>query len=206
MKTALLLVDIQNDFCPGGALAVPEGDSIIPLLNRLIPRFQHVIASQDWHPVGHASFASSHPDKKPGDFIDLEGKPQILWPDHCIQESPGAEFHPDINIDGRVKIIRKGESSEVDSYSAFFDNHRLRQTELDTYLKGLGISRLYIGGLATDYCVQFTALDALDLGYETYILGDACRGVNIQPGDTDKALKRIESAGGKIITTEEAGE
>ncbi|KAK3606771.1 hypothetical protein CHS0354_018365 [Potamilus streckersoni] len=194
----LILIDIQNDFCPGGALAVPEGDAVVPAANRLMPVYSHVIATQDWHPAGHHSFASGH-GKKPGDIVMLGNIRQILWPDHCVQGTHGAEFHPALHRQYFTHIVQKGINPEVDSYSAFFDNARLKSTGLADYLHRKGITHLDIMGLATDYCVKYSALDALDLGFQVRILLNGCRGINLQPGDTDRALSEITSAGGLIV-------
>ena len=166
MKTALLLVDIQNDFMPGGALAVADGDAIIAPVNALMDDYPLIVATQDWHPAGHESFASAHPGKQPFDNITLHGLAQTLWPEHCIAGSDGAALHPALDTRRIAAIFRKGIHPDIDSYSAFFDNLRRRQTGLDGYLRGLGIGRLTIAGLAADYCVYYTIKDALSLGYE----------------------------------------
>ncbi len=201
MKT-LLLVDIQNDFTPGGALAVNEGDKIIPLVNELQKHFDLVVATKDWHPAGHGSFASSHPGRQPGDIIDLNGLPQILWPDHCIQNSPGAAFHPQLDTARIDKIILKGTDPGIDSYSGFYDNGHRQDTGLKDYLRGQGVRELYVCGLATDYCVKFTVLDAISAGFETYLIRDACRGVELKSGDVARALEEMTAAGGHIVHAE----
>ncbi len=195
MKSALIFIDIQNDFLPGGALAVPEGDQIIPVVNKLLPRFDSVLATQDWHPAHHGSFASQHPGKKPGDVIDFNGVEQVLWPDHCVQNTSGAELASELNTAAIERVFRKGTDPAVDSYSAFFDNARRHATGLGDYLKKRGLSTVYLAGLATDYCVKFSALDARDLGLETWLITDACRGIDVQPGDVNRALEAMRSAG-----------
>ncbi|HBA7974882.1 TPA: bifunctional nicotinamidase/pyrazinamidase, partial [Escherichia coli] len=183
---ALLLVDLQNDFCAGGALAVPEGDSTVDVANRLIDwcqsRGEAVIASQDWHPANHGSFASQH-GVEPYTQGQLDGLPQTFWPDHCVQNSEGAQLHPLLNQKAIAAVFHKGENPLVDSYSAFFDNGRRQKTTLDDWLRDHEIDELIIMGLATDYCVKFTVLDALQLGYKVNVITDGCRGVNIQPQD-----------------------
>lgn len=200
---ALLIVDVQNDFLPGGSLPVPEGDKIIPVINALQPRFKHIIATKDWHPANHGSFASNHPGHQVGEVITLNGLEQILWPDHCVKGSPGAEFSPLLNQSLIQKVIFKGSDPAVDSYSAFFDNGRRIQTELHNYLRIKGIKRLYVTGLAADVCVYFTVKDALELGYETFLITDATKGVNLQPDDTDKAFEDMRNRGAKLIRSED---
>lgn len=200
---ALLIVDVQNDFLPGGSLPVPEGDKIIPVINALQPRFKHIIATKDWHPANHGSFASNHPGHQVGEVITLNGLEQILWPDHCVKGSPGAEFSPLLNQGLIQKVIFKGSDPAVDSYSAFFDNGRRIQTELHNYLRIKGIKRLYVTGLAADVCVYFTVKDALELGYETFLITDATKGVNLQPDDTEKAFEDMKNRGAKLIRSEE---
>jgi nicotinamidase/pyrazinamidase len=200
---ALILVDIQNDFVPGGALAVPEGDAIVPLVNRLQPCFDLVVATQDWHPANHGSFASSHPGCRPGEVIDLQGLPQILWPVHCVQGTPGADFVPGLNCERWDRVFTKGTDPAIDSYSGFFDNGRRQPTGLGDYLREKGVTDVYVVGLATDYCVKFTALDALQLGFRVYLIEDACRGVNLQPGDVDRAVAGMRGAGVAITPAAE---
>ncbi len=196
---ALILVDLQNDFCPGGALAVPEGDLVIPLANQLMDAFDLVIATQDWHPANHGSFAAMHLWRKPGQVIDLNGLPQVLWPIHCVQESFGAEFVKHLEIEKIDKIFPKGTDQGIDSYSGFFDNGHKKSTGLGDFLKEKEVTKVYILGLATDYCVKFTALDALGLGFETSLFVEACRGVNLNDGDVDKALAEMEERGVQMI-------
>ena len=198
---ALVLVDLQYDFMPGGSLAVAEGDELVPIANHLIPEFDLVVATQDWHPADHGSFAAQHPGKQPGEFIDLNGLNQILWPTHCVQGSHGAEFHRDLDDSAIDKVFRKGTDTGIDSYSGFFDNGHRKSTGLGDYLKDKGVSDVYVLGLATDYCVKFTALDAAELGFSTYLIEDACRGVNLKPGDVDKAKDAMRTAGIKIINS-----
>ena len=191
----IIVVDIQNDFLPGGALAVPEGNRIIPIVNGLMERFDLIVATQDWHPPDHGSFAANHPEKKAGERIDLHGVSQILWPVHCVQQTVGAEFPASLNTARFTRVFRKGIDANVDSYSGFFDNGRRRSTGLDQFLAERGIQEVHICGLATDYCVKFTALDAIQLGLRTNLILDACRGVNLQPGDVDAAVAEMKSAG-----------
>jgi nicotinamidase/pyrazinamidase len=203
MKRALILVDIQNDFIPGGALAVTEGDRVVPIANRVQGAFDLVVATQDWHPANHGSFASQHPGKKPGDVIDLNGIAQVLWPDHCVQGSKGAEFHPRLDTTRFAKSFQKGVDPEIDSYSGFFDNGHRRGTGLAEYLRSRNITDVYIAGLATDYCVKFTSLDARTLGLNVFVIEDGCRGVNLQPGDSATALDHMRAAGVNIVTSDD---
>ena len=184
-KTALILVDIQNDFLPGGSLAVPDGDAVIPVANALMGRFPVVVATQDWHPAGHSSFASAYPGRKPGDVIFMGGTDQALWPDHCVEGTPGAEFGPGLEVGKITEVIRKGTDPAIDSYSGFFDNGGQKATGLEDYLRGLGVEEVTIAGLATDYCVLFTALDSARLGFRTTVAVDGCRGVELKPGDVE---------------------
>lgn len=178
-NSALIVIDIQNDFCPGGALAVADGDAIIPRVNALMQEFPVVVLTQDWHPPSHSSFASNHAGKAPFDSITLPYGPQTLWPDHCIWGSTGAKFHPDLHIDPADLVIRKGFRPAIDSYSAFFENDRSTRTGLDGYLKDRGVTAVTLVGLATDYCVAYSALDAAGLGYKTTVLLGACRGIDL---------------------------
>jgi nicotinamidase/pyrazinamidase len=195
---ALLLVDIQNDFLPGGALGVPDGDTIIPIVNRLQEQFDLVVATQDWHPANHGSFAANHPGKRPGDIIELNGLQQILWPVHCVENTPGAAFGPQFDTSRVARVFHKGTDPNIDSYSALFDNGHLKATGLGDYLKGQGVRDLFIAGLATDYCVKYTALDAVPLGFRTHVIEDACRGVNLKPGDVAGAIEEMKKAGVRI--------
>jgi nicotinamidase/pyrazinamidase len=201
MSKALILVDIQNDFMPGGPLAVPEGDQVVPVANRLIQSDddQVIAATQDWHPADHGSFASQHPGKNPGDVIDLHGLQQTLWPDHCIQGTPGAEFHPDLDT-GRIDhVFVKGADRDVDSYSGFFDNGKRHDTGLHDYLQRRGVNEVHIVGLATDVCVKATALHAAELGYDTIVHHAGIRAVNLQPGDGEKSIQEMRDAGVRFI-------
>lgn len=200
---ALILIDLQNDFCPGGALAVKEGDQTIPIANKLMDQFDLVIATQDWHPISHESFAANHTGKSPGAIIDLHGLSQVLWPIHCVQGSFGAEFVRELNRSGIKHVFTKGTDPNIDSYSGFFDNGHRKATGLGNFLKEKGVRSVYIMGLATDFCVKFTALDALKLGFETHLITDGCRGVNLQTGDAEKALKELEEKGAKLITSQD---
>jgi nicotinamidase/pyrazinamidase len=192
---ALLLVDIQNDFMPTGSLPVADGDAVVPVANSLMPAFSLVVATQDWHPADHGSFAVNHPGTKPGDVIDLGGVAQVLWPPHCVQNTPGAEFHRDLHVDRIRHVVRKGTDPAVDSYSGFFDNARRHATGLDAFLKDRGIDEIVVAGLATDYCVQFTCLDGASLGYAVTVVVDGCRAVDLRPGDGARAFERMGEAG-----------
>lgn len=194
MTHALLVIDMQNDFCPGGALAVPGGDEIVPGINALMQDFAHVILTQDWHPAGHSSFASSHPGKSPYDMIDMPYGPQVLWPDHCIQGRPGAAFHADLNTTRADLIIRKGMNPAIDSYSAFFENDRTTPTGLEGYLRTRGITELTLVGLATDFCVNYSALDAARLGFRTTLRPDLCRAIDLN-GSLAAAMDAMQEAG-----------
>lgn len=191
----LLVVDVQNDFLPGGALAVKEGDKVVPIINRLQKSFDHVIATQDWHPAGHRSFASQYPGKQVGDIIELNGLAQILWPDHCVQRTPGSDFAATLDRSRFETVIVKGTDPQIDSYSAFFDNARRKETGLQKYLRENNLTDVFVAGLATDYCVKFTALDARQLGFSTTVILDACRGVNLKPTDVDESIKEMRDAG-----------
>ncbi len=193
--SALILIDIQNDFCKNGSLAVNDGDAVVAVANKIQGDFSTIIATQDWHPANHESFASNHQNTSVGDFIQLNGVQQILWPVHCVQNTTGAELHPELNVKQIDKIIFKGTDKKVDSYSAFFDNARLHATELAAYLHERKITDLYFMGLATDYCVKFSCLDAIDLGFKVHLIADGCRGVNLQPQDVDKAIQEMRDAG-----------
>ena len=200
-KAALIIVDIQNDFLPGGTLAVDGGDEIIPTINSLQKYFSLVVATQDWHPENHKSFASNHPDQKEYDVIDLNGHDQVLWPDHCIQATRGAAFSDQLNDQKIEAIFRKGMDWEIDSYSGFYDNGRKKNTGMAGYLKDRGISKLYICGLAADFCVYYTAIDGIDLGFEVFILEDVVRAIN--PDRYKTAMDDFSKKGGKIIHSKE---
>ncbi|GAA0591839.1 bifunctional nicotinamidase/pyrazinamidase [Caenispirillum bisanense] len=190
---ALLVIDVQVDFCPGGALAVPEGDRVVPLCNRLMAQFSTVVLTQDWHPAGHASFASVH-GRQPFEMIELDYGPQVLWPDHCVQATAGAAFHPALDTAPAQLIVRKGMRRQVDSYSAFFENDRRTPTGLAGWLRDKGIRRVFLCGLATDYCVNYSGQDARALGFEAVLVEDACRAVDLGGSLTD-ALATLQAAG-----------
>jgi nicotinamidase/pyrazinamidase len=198
-KSALIIVDVQNDFIPGGALAVPEGDKVVPIINRLQPNFDLVVATQDFHPSGHGSFASSHAGKKVGDITRLAGLPQILWPDHCVQGTPGVEFVNELETARFARIFQKGTDPGIDSYSGMYDNGHQKSTGLSEYLKEQGVTDLYLVGLATDYCVKFTALDAVKEGFKVHVIREACRGVNLLPRDVDRSIDQMRKAGVEIV-------
>lgn len=201
MTKALLLIDIQNGFCPGGNLPVAEGDAVVPIANRLMRdgSYDLIVASQDWHPANHGSFASQHPGKKPFDMGELSGQPQVMWPDHCVQGTPDAEFHPGLDMSRVDHIQRKGENPTVDSYSAFRDNDREALTGLADYLKSRHVTELDVMGLATDYCVRFSALDAVDMlpGVKVRLIADGCRGID--PKGVEEAITAMADAGVEII-------
>lgn len=202
-KSALIVVDIQNDFLTGGALAVKDGDQVIPIINQLLHGgFEVKVATKDWHPKDHGSFAITH-GKQPGEIIQLEGIPQILWPTHCVQESYGAEFSPKLDVEQIESVFYKGTEKNIDSYSTFFDTELKKSTGLTDYLKDKNIKNVYIVGLATDYCVKYSVLDACQLGFNTYVIADACRGVNLQHGDANQALKEMAKAGAHIVYSED---
>jgi nicotinamidase/pyrazinamidase len=202
---ALLVVDIQNDFLPGGALGVPDGDKVIPIINRLIECFDLILATQDWHPANHGSFAANHPNRRPGEVIDLHGLTQVLWPVHCVQGSPGADFSAQLRTERFNKVFRKGIDPEIDSYSTFFDNRRKRSTGLVEYLRDQEVSGLFICGLATDYCVKFSALDSINSGFRTSVIEDACRGVDLKPGDSAAAIAEMRKGGAAIVESGSIG-
>jgi nicotinamidase/pyrazinamidase len=191
---ALVVIDVQNDFCPGGALAVADGDAIIPLVNQRIARFEHVVLTQDWHPAGHSSFASTHPGKAPFETITMPYGAQTLWPDHCIQGSRGADFHPALEWTRAEIVIRKGFRPGIDSYSAFFENDHATPTGLAGYLRERGISKITLCGLATDFCVAFSAIDAVKSGFETDVALDACRGIDLG-GSMASMTENMRAAG-----------
>ena len=193
MAQALIVIDVQNDFCPGGALAVPGGDEIVPLVNQMADEFETVILTQDWHSGGHSSFASQHDGKAPFDMVEMDYGAQVLWPDHCVQGSVGAAFHPDLKT-GADLIIRKGFRREIDSYSAFFENDRSTPTGLEGYLRNRGIEELVMVGLATDFCVQYSAVDAARLGFGVTVRQEACRGIDLD-GSLAAALDAMRAAG-----------
>lgn len=200
---ALIVVDLQNDFMPGGALAVPRGDEVVSLANELLPLFPLVLATQDWHPPDHGSFAANHPGKRPGDRILLDGIEQILWPVHCVQNTPGAAFFPALDRSRIAQVFQKGIDPRIDSYSTFFDNARRRATGLADYLRARSVTTVYLLGLALDYCVKFSALDARQLGFSTCVIVDACRGIALQPRDVEEALEEMRRAGAVLLQSPE---
>ena len=197
---ALLVIDVQPDFMPGGALAVPDGDAVVPVINRLLERMPHAIATQDWHPPGHASFASTHTGRRPFETIELAYGAQTLWPDHCIQGSAGAALHPDLDLRRVELILRKGFRPGIDSYSAFRENDRAALTGLESYLRERGITRVFLAGLARDYCVQYTAEDALEQGFDVLILEDACRAIDAAAAALQG--QRLAERGARSIVTD----
>ncbi len=201
-----MIIDVQNDFCPGGTLTVPEGHRVVPVINRILTFFDKVVATQDWHPEGHVAFASSHTGKIPFESIDLDYGRQELWPDHCVQGSPGAGFHPDLDQKGIDLIVRKGKRPEMDSYSAFFENDRKTPTGLGYYLEGLGLEHLFLAGLATDFCVFFSCLDALKLGFRVCLIEDACRGIDTPPGGVKDRIREMTDAGAQAVMSASVGQ
>ncbi len=200
----LVIVDVQNDFCPGGALAVPDGDSVVPVINRIAPAFAQVVLTQDWHPPGHQSFASSHPGRQPFETIEAAYGPQTLWPDHCVQDTPGAAFHADLETVRAEMIIRKGYRAEIDSYSAFFENDRKTATGLRGYLRERGLGRAFLCGLAADYCVAFSAIDAAKDGFEAVVIEDACRAIDLD-GSLAAAREAMTQAGVQFVDSSALG-
>jgi nicotinamidase/pyrazinamidase len=197
-RDILIIVDVQNDFCPGGALAVPQGDEIVPAVNRLAAEFAHVVLTQDWHPRGHGSFASSHPGKQTFEPIDLSYGQQILWPDHCVQATRGAAFHPALEVPHAELVLRKGFRTAIDSYSAFFENDRRTPTGLVAYLKERRFERITLCGLATDFCVFYSAIDGRQSGFEVTVAADACRGIDMD-GSLAWAMRSMNEAGVTIL-------
>jgi nicotinamidase/pyrazinamidase len=202
LQDVLLVTDIQNDFCPGGALAVAGGDEVIPVIHAIAPRFEHIILTQDWHPAGHQSFACAHPDKHPFEQVRVSYGEQTLWPDHCVQGTPGAEFHPDLQLTRAELILRKGFRPQIDSYSAFFENDRTTTTGLNSYLRERGLKRVFLVGLAYDYCVGYSALDARRLGFPAIIIRDACRAIDLN-GSVAAIEKEFAAAGVGLIESRE---
>jgi nicotinamidase/pyrazinamidase len=200
---ALILVDIQNDFLSDGALAVTDGDQIIPIVNKLQAQFELVVMTQDFHPANHGSFVENHPGLRPYDVVQLGGLPQVLWPAHCVQGTPGSEFAMALDIRNVDRIFEKGTDPTIDSYSGFFDNGRRKATGLGDYLHEKGVTDVYVCGLATDFCVKYTALDALSLGFKTFLIEDASRGVNINEGDVKKAVAEMKAAGIAVMRSKE---
>ena len=204
--SALLLVDLQNDFVEGGALAVPDGNSVIEIANRLMSQYDLVVATQDWHPADHGSFAASHKDVEVGDVFELSGLSQVAWPVHCVQETAGADFVDLLDAEKINTVVRKGTDPTIDSYSGFFDNGRRKSTGLAELLNEKNVTRVDVMGLATDYCVKFTALDAIDAGFETRLIVDGCRGVNLKPGDVEVAIEEMQAAGATICAASQTKE
>ena len=194
----LVIIDVQNDFCPGGSLAVPEGDQVVPVINRLAGQFAHVVLTQDWHPSGHRSFASAHPGRKPFETAELAYGTQVLWPDHCVQNTPGAAFHAGLDVSRAELIVRKGFRPAIDSYSAFFENDRRTPTGLGGYLSERGFKRAFFVGLATDFCVRYSAEDAARLGFETVVVEDACRGIGAN-GSMEAALASFRQNAVRLV-------
>ena len=199
MTTCLILVDIQNDFCPGGSLAVPDGDAVVAIANRLQERYDLVVATQDWHPADHGSFAANHPGRKPFEMAELGGLQQVLWPTHCVQNTTGAAFHPQLAMTRIAKVFPKGTDRAIDSYSGFFDNGKKKATGLGDWLKSHNVTEVAVCGLATDYCVKATAIDAVGLGFRTTLHENACRGVGLGKTDITDALAAMRTAGVTII-------
>jgi nicotinamidase/pyrazinamidase len=197
----LLVVDIQNDFCPGGRLAVPRGDETVPAINRLCEKFRHVVLTQDWHPAGHLSFASSHPGREPLDVITASYGPQVLWPDHCVQETHGAEFRRDLVATRAELIVRKGFRREIDSYSAFYENDHATPTGLTGYLRERGFARVFLAGLAFDFCVRYSAEDAHRGGFATVVIEDACRGIDVN-GSVTATRRSLAAIGAEVVATD----
>ena len=198
MSQALIVIDVQNDFCPDGRLAVPDGDAVVAPINALMREFETVILTQDWHPAGHSSFATSHPNKAAFEMIEMPYGPQVLWPDHCVQGTEGAQFHPDLQLKADM-ILRKGFRPMIDSYSGFFENDQTTPTGLEGYLRNRGISDVILVGLATDFCVAYTALDAARLGFRVRVELDACRAIDLD-GSLDKAMTEMRAAGVQLMT------
>ncbi len=200
---ALILVDVQNDFCAGGALAVPDGDAVVAVANALLTRFSLVVATRDYHPPTHLSFAGNHPGKNVYEIIDLDGLPQVLWPAHCVQGTSGSEFHAALQASRITRVFPKGTDQRIDSYSGFFDNGQRKATGLGDYLHKERVRDVYVMGLATDYCVKWTALDALRLGFRVHLVEDGCRGVGLSVGDVPKAIEEMRAAGVRVMQSSE---
>ena len=201
---ALLVVDVQNDFCPEGRLAVPRGDEVVPVINRLAARFRHVVLTQDWHPPGHLSFASTHPGRKPYDTIDVSYGAQILWPDHCVQGTTGAELRKDLQIAHAELVLRKGYHRDIDSYSAFYENDRKTRTGLAGYLRERGLTRVILAGLAFDFCVRYSAEDAKREGFDVVVVEDACRGIDVD-GSMRATRAAFETIGVPCVSSDAVG-
>jgi nicotinamidase/pyrazinamidase len=203
-QDVLLVVDIQNDFCPGGRLAVPGGDEVAPLINRLATRFKHVVLTQDWHPAGHLSFASTHPGRKPYETIEVSYGPQILWPDHCVQGTPGAELSKDLQVVHAQLVLRKGYHRDIDSYSAFYENDRKTRTGLAGYLRERGFTRVFLVGLALDFCVRYSSEDARQEGFDVVVVEDACRGIDVD-GSVLATRKTFNTIGVRSVFADAVG-
>ncbi len=201
--SALIVIDVQNDFCPGGRLAIKDGDKVIPIINDISCKFHKIIATQDWHPQSHISFAKNHPGKNPNDVVEINGIKQVLWPEHCVMGTRGADFHSDLSTIKFNLILRKGTNPKIDSYSAFTENDKKTITGLEGYLRGLGISRPFFCGLATDYCVFCSAMDATRLGFESSVIIDACRGVDVPENNVKKSIDTMQENGINIIISKE---
>ncbi|HOT46057.1 MAG TPA: bifunctional nicotinamidase/pyrazinamidase [Spirochaetota bacterium] len=202
-RDILIVTDVQNDFCPGGALAVREGDLIVPVINGIMDRFHRVAATQDWHPKHHASFASNHPGKRPFEQMNLGGIDQTLWPDHCVAGTGGAGFHPGLHHDRFDIIVRKGTNPAVDSYSAFRENDKKTKTGLDGYLASIGAERVFFCGLATDYCVFYSVMDAVSFGFTALVIIDACRGIDVPGGSIERSIRDMKRKGVRIIESKD---
>jgi len=202
--TALIVIDVQLDFCPGGALAVAGGDEVVPVINRLMDRFATVVLTQDWHPEGHLSFAASHPGKAPFEMTEMPYGPQVLWPEHCVQGTAGAEFHPDLRTEPAHLVIRKGFRPAIDSYSAFFENDRRTATALRGYLADRGVRSLVLAGLATDYCVRYSAVDAARLGFQVTVAEDGCRAIDLA-GSLAEARAEMQASGVRLAPSAALG-
>ena len=200
---ALLVIDIQNDFCPGGALAVKDGDKIVPVVNKIMGKFDIIVATQDWHLRTQVSFASNHKGKNAYEEINIDGIMQTLWPDHCVAGTHGADFHKDLITDRFNLILRKGTNLQIDSYSAFLENDKKTETGLHGYLKSLNVPEVYVCGLATDYCVYYTAMDSVNYGFHTFVILDACKGIDIPEGSISKSINNMKNNGIKIKNTDE---
>jgi nicotinamidase/pyrazinamidase len=197
-RDVLVVIDVQHDFCPGGALAVPDGDAVVPAINRIAPEYDHIVLTQDWHPAGHRSFASAHPGRAPYERVAMPYGEQVLWPDHCVQDTPGAALHAGLHLPGAQLVLRKGFRPGIDSYSAFFENDRITPTGLAGYLRERGLRRAVFAGLATDFCVAWSALDARRLGFEAVVLLDACRAIDLD-GSLAQAIASMREAGVVLV-------
>jgi nicotinamidase/pyrazinamidase len=198
---ALILVDLQNDFMPGGALAVAAGDETVAVASRVAKRFEYVVATRDWHPRDHGSFVAQHPGANIGDIVDLGGLPQVAWPEHCVEDTHGAAFHRGLDASRITEVVHKGTDAGIDSYSGFYDNAKRKETGLASMLEQRRVRRVFVMGLATDYCVKFTAIDAAELGFETYLVEDGCRAVNLNPHDGAAAIEEMRNKGVRVLNS-----